>query len=643
MVSKPASHRLLLIILLFGSVPAMAQVRLPRIVRDSMVLQRDATIRVWGWASPNENVTVKINGKMYKTKTAADSSWQVSIAPLKAGGPYTMKINGRNTLQITNILAGDVWVCSGQSNMVHQMKLHDVLYEKEIADAHYPQIRHFWIPTMTELRGPRNDLPAGNWKEANPTDVRDFSAVAYFFAKQLYDKYKIPIGLINASVGGTPIEAWTSEEGLKEFSAIQSTIAKNKDTAYVNEFSRAAALAGSIRPKPSDKGLTGSIPWYDLSYKPAGWRTITVPGYWEDQGIRDLNGVVWYRREIEIPESMAGKAARVFLGRIVDADALYINGTQVGNTGYQYPQRRYNVPANLLKAGKNLFVVRVVNNANKGGFVPDKPYYIFADGDTVDLKGDWHYKVGEVYEPKPAAPGFSAQSQPTALYNAMVAPLVNYTVKGFLWYQGEANAWRPQEYAYLQPAQIVDWRNKWKLGDLPFLYVQLPGFMDMNYLPAESQWAILRESQLSALSVSNTGMAVAIDLGEWNDIHPDNKKAVGDRLALLARKKVYGENIVAESPIMETATLDGNKIIISFNNAGAGLITSDNEEPRGFAIAADDKKFVWARAVISGNKITVWSDQVKNPKYVRYGWADYPDVNTYNKEGLPVSPFRTDR
>src|SRR6185369_10038108 len=296
---------------------------------------------------------------------------------------------------------------------------------------------------------------------------------------------------------------------------------------------------------------------------------------------------------------------------------------------------------------KNIFVIRVINTAGKGGFVPDKPYYIFAGNDTIDLKGYWQYIVGEVYQPRSGGfggGGISAQNQPTALYNAMVAPLINYTVKGFLWYQGEANTNRAEEYAKLQPAQIIDWRNKWKQGDLPFLYVQLPGFMDYNYLPSESQWAALRESQLKSLSVPNTAMAVAIDAGEWNDIHPDNKKIVGDRLALAAEKMVYGENVVASGPIYQSYATDGNKIVISFSNVGSGLTTNDGEELSEFAIAGADKKFIWAKAKIEGDKVVVWNDSISDPKYVRYAWADNPvNPNLFNKEGFPASPFRTEK
>jgi len=411
----------------------------------------------------------------------------------------------------------------------------------------------------------------------------------------------------------------------------------------VNSFNKRTSRPQTPAPI-QDKGLNGSKTWFDVSYQPKGWKSINIPGYWEDQGIKDLNGTVWYRREIEVPASMIGKPVSVFLGRIIDADMLYVNGKQVGLTTYQYPQRRYQIPADLLKAGKNLFVIKVTNTAGKGGFVPDKPYYLFSEKDTIDLKGTWQHKVGEVFVPVQGnfGGGFSAQNQPTALYNAMVAPSINFSIKGFLWYQGETNSGKADEYVKLQPAQILDWRKKWNQGELPFLYVQLPNFMDANYLPSESQWAALRDAQLKSLSVPNTAMVVGIDLGEWNDIHPDNKKSVGERLALAAQKLVYQENITASGPLFKSATIEGNKIILSFTNVGSGLSANDDEDLREFAVAGADKKFVWANATIVGDKIEVSNTKITTPMYVRYAWADNPDVNFYNKEGLPASPFKTD-
>lgn len=634
---------ILLQLFLLAVFSGFAQLKLPRLIRDSMILQRDEKIKLWGWAANHGKVQVRFNGRTYQAKADANGNWEVHLPPTKAGGPYNMEITAGNKITLHDILFGDVWFCSGQSNMAHQLNVHDVIYAREIAEANYPQIRQFLVPGGTGLSGPIPDLPTGYWKPAIGEDTRPFSAVAYFFAKKIYEKYKVPVGIINASVGGTPIEAWMSEEGLKEFPAATATMNKNKDTAYLNSFKRPPG--NTVKP-PADAGLAGTGKWYDEAYIPKGWRRINIPGYWEDQGIKDLNGVVWYRREIELPAAMAGKPAKVFLGRIVDADELYINGKQVGRTTYLYPQRRYQVPAGVLKAGKNLFVVRVTNTAGKGGFVPDKPYCIFSGTDTVDLKGDWQYKVGAVFRPLPresATPNINLQNQPAALYNAMVFPEINYTIKGFCWYQGETNAGEPRQYAKLLPALISDWRAKWNQGPLPFLYVQLPGFMDYTYLPTESSWAMMRESQAKALSVPNTAMAVAIDLGEWNDVHPDNKKAVGERLALGAMKVAYKENITFSGPLYQLAVTRENSIVISFTDTGSGLITNDGEAPSTFEIAGADKKFVPANAKIEGNKVTVWSDEISAPKYVRYAWSDNPvNPNLYNRELLPASPFRTD-
>jgi len=626
------------------SIKTWAQIKLPAIVKDSMVLQRDVPVTIWGWASPGEKISILLNRKKISARADNNGRWKTSLPATKAGGPYTIELSGKNKITLRNVLFGDVWFCSGQSNMVHQLNIHDVSYAKEIAAANYPEIRQFWVPNTVNLHSPQEDLPFGNWLAAVGEQVRPFSAVAYFFARKLYETNHIPIGIINASVGGPPIESWTSEQGLKDFQETTETIQKNKDTAYVNRVTKKDESYQSIVHE--DLGKTGAIKWYGINYKPGGWKNINLPGYWEDQGIKELNGVVWYRKEITIPASMTGKTARLFLGRIVDADELYINGTLTGNTAYQYPQRRYTILPGVLKPGKNLFVIRVSNTAGKGGFVPDKPYCLFAGNDTIDLKGTWQYKVGEVFplqETKPEPP-FRLQYQPTALYNAMIAPVTNYTIKGFCWYQGEGNIHNAVEYTKFLPSLIGDWRRQWAQGALPFLIVQLPGFGDFNYHPSESNWAVLREAQLKTLTVANTALTVAIDLGEWNDIHPDNKKDVGKRLAIAALKLAYNKNIVGSGPLYESSEIDGDKIIIHFSNTGSGLVTNDNEAPGDFAIAGADKKFVWATATIEGDNIIVTSDKIKNPLYVRYAWADNPvHPNVYNKEGLPASPFRTDK
>ncbi len=628
-----------LIFLLGFSLVNFAQIHLPDIIQDGMVLQRDQNIKLWGTASPSEKIALHFNRRSFRTIADLEGKWEIDLPAVKAGGPYTMNFSGRNNVQVKDVLFGDVWLCSGQSNMEHNIGVHEVTYSKEIAQANYSLVRQFLIPNSSSLQGPLNN-GSGTWKAAIGNDIRTFSAVAYFFAKKVFQETKVPIGIINASVGGSPIESWISESNLSAFKSIRDIIDKNK----VEAGEIAVKKDDSERLRP-DRGLTDSLKWFDLKYKPSHWRNINIPGYWADQGLKGLNGVVWYRRYINLPSSLISYDAKVFLGRIVDADELFINGQKIGSTGYQYPQRRYNIPKGVLKEGKNLFVIRVTNNLGKGGFVPDKPYALVAGTDTVDLKGYWQYKVGTSFLPGEYKDTFSSlpQNQPTALYNGMIAPIKRYGIKGVLWYQGEANTGNPVMYDRLLPALMHDWRKQFHNNDLPFIYVQLPGFMDYNYLPSESNWARLREAQLNSLKVPNTAMVVGIDAGEWNDIHPENKEVIGYRAALSALGMVYKKNIVFSGPIFKESIILTDKIIISFNHIGSGLVANDGEPLSDFAIAGADRKFVWAKAIIDNNKVVVWDESVRKPLYVRYAWADNPiNPNLYNKEGLPASPFRTD-
>lgn len=626
------------------SIAAHAEVSLPVIISDGMVLQRNQKIKIWGWASPAEHVKVEFRNRKFETIASADGKWLVTLPAIGAGGPYSMTIDGSNHIELKDILVGDVWLCSGQSNMVHQMELHKIRYAKELAAANNPSIRQFAVTNKANMQNVQEDIPGGNWKRADSAGIGGFSAVAYFFANKLYERYHVPIGLINSSWGGTPIEAWMSEESLKDFPDLESIVKRNRDTAFLNSLQKKLSANKDV-PRQEDRGLTEK--WFSTEYAPKGWRRIAVPGYWEDQGINNLDGVVWYRREIDVPENMLKAPAKIFLGRILNADVVYINGKQIGATTYMYPQRRYNIPPNVLKPGKNLVVVQVTNYAGKGGFVLDKPYQLISGLDTIDLTGYWQYKVGLVSKPQnqPADMGLTVQNQPTALFNSMIKPITNYSIKGFVWYQGEANTGRPAQYAKLQPTMIADWRLKWQMPDAPFLFVQLPGYMEMNYLPSESQWAAFREAQANSLSLPNTAMAVAIDLGEWNDIHPDAKKDVGDRLAIAAEKLAYGDKkIVASGPVFQSATINGTQVIVSFDATGSGLTTKDGEPPQEFAIAGADKVFAWAKAEISGNKIILSCAEVPHPLYVRYAWEDNPvNPNLINNEGLPAMPFRTDK
>jgi sialate O-acetylesterase len=638
----------LFVIFLFMFGGAYTQVRLPQLIGDGMVLQRGIPLKFWGWAAPAERIELKFAGHTYKTQTGADSSWEVKLPPMKAGGPYTLEIRATNHLAVNDILVGDVWFCSGQSNMVIPMERVKEKYPNDIAGADFPQIRNFFVPTAAHVDSIHKDLPHAGWKESNPTNVLAFGAATYFFARDLYQKYHVPIGIINSSVGGTPIQAWISKAGFSHMPSYLEAIGNFPEENYLAETLRRKASTERSIEHP-DLGLAGAVKWYSADYVPVGWHPFWLPGYWADQGVKGLNGVVWFRKEIEVPASMAGKPAKLMVGRIIDADETYLNGVKVGNITYQYPPRRYEVPAGVLKEGKNLLVVRVTNMSGKGGFVPDKRYEL-TDGFThIDIRGDWQYKVGQVFPPRSpgggGGPFFSAQNEPTGLYNTMVAPAIRYGVKGFLWYQGEANASSPREYRKLLPVLIADWRARWEEGNIPFLYVQLPNYMEVQYSPSESQWAELREAQLDALSLPNTGMAVTIDAGEWNDIHPLDKKDVGDRLALAAERLAYGDtSVVASGPIFQSARIDGNKIILSFTGIGGGLLVRGGGDLQQFAIAGTNKKFVWADARIEGDQVIVSSPDVPAPQYVRYAWADNPEgANLYNKEGLPASPFRTDQ
>ncbi|WP_342648165.1 sialate O-acetylesterase [Mucilaginibacter sp. CSA2-8R] len=627
--------------------------RLPQLVSDGMVLQRDQKINIWGWASPGEKLKVNFKGKTYKATTGADGKWMLQMPAIEAGGPYSMTINASNHVQLKDILVGDVWFCAGQSNMVTPMERVKERYPDEIANANYPQIRNFFVPTASDVIKEHNDLPPGKWMPATPVNVMNFGAVSYFMAKQLHLKYHVPIGIINSSVGGTPIQAWISKDGYRELPAYTNRLKQFSDSAFVNKINR------PVQPRPAasapfvqqDKGLAEPVKWFDNAYVPDGWHKFWLPGYWADQGVRGLNGVIWFRKEVDVPASMAGKAAKLFAGRIIDADETYVNGVKVGNITYQYPPRRYEVPAGLLKAGKNTIVVRITNTFGKGGFVPDKRYELTDGATTIDLRGDWLYKVGQVFKPLRRSMGdiesgfaFSAQNEPTGLYNTMVKPAVDYGVKGFVWYQGESNAGNAKEYNSLLRALISDWRTQWHNAALPFIVIQLPNYGDTEYSPVESQWAELRDGQLKVLDIPKTALAVTIDLGEWNDIHPLNKKDVGDRVALAAEKLAYGNTkLVSSGPLYQSASIAGNKIIVSFTNTGSGLMAKGGKLAR-FAIAGADKQFVWADAQIEGDKVSVSSPEVAEPKYVRYAWADNPEgANLYNKEGLPASPFRTDK
>lgn len=621
-----------------------AQVRLPRLVSNGMVLQRDADINIWGWAAPHEHVEINFLDNTYQSAANENGYWSIALKKLKAGGPYKMEIIATNHITIQDILIGDVWLCSGQSNMETPMKRVSWVYPDDISNAHEPFIRQFYVPRKFSFNKPQENLSSGSWIAATPETVSDFSAVGYFFAREIRKKYNIPVGIINSALGGSAAESWISEEAIREFPKYHAVLDKLKDSLFIKQVedrNNQTRREWMELMAKKDRGYEDPVnPWYKEDLNTADWDVMQVPGFFSDSRLGRMNGVVWFRKKVNVAASLAGKSGKLILGCIVDSDSAFVNGRFVGTTGYQYPPRRYDIPPGLLKEGENTIVVKVISNVGNGGFVRDKPYQIEAGGTVIDLKGEWQYRPGA--EMQPLLSSQEIQYRPVGLYNAMIAPLINYSIKGAVWYQGESNTDRSQDYAQLVSALIRDWRRSWK-KEFPFVYVQLPNFGEARRNPSESNWALLREAQLRLLSVPGTAMAVTIDVGEWNDIHPLRKKEVGVRVALAAEKIAYHEKkLVYSGPVYQSMKIEGNKFILSFSNTGGGLIARGGELAC-FSIAGDDKKFVWAHTKISGDKVIVWSDEIEKPSAVRYAWADNPEgANLYNKEGLPASPFRTD-
>lgn len=633
---------LLIVALFFQTSLAFCDISLPKLISDGAILQRDVELKIWGWASPGEGVAMVFNDNSYQTVTDSKGNWQINLPAQKAGGPFQMTFAGNNELVVKNILFGDVWLCSGQSNMELTMQRVKDNYPEEIKASHNSNIRQFLVPDQYDFKKVHKDLDDGPWMEANQDNIYNFSAVAYFFAKDLYAKYHVPIGLINAALGGSPVEAWMSEDALKPFPYAYDELQKFKDDRLIEEIEtsdRQRIQAWFSQLNSGDLGLSKGAEWFKEQIDESTWKNMEVPGFWEDNGLPSTDGVVWFRKKIIVPKSMIGKEVKLWLGRMVDQDSVFVNGTFVGTIGYQYPPRKYVIEPNILKEGENTIAIRLINQQGQGGFIKDKPYFLAVQNDTIDLKGTWKFRLGKKMDPL-EGPTF-VRWKPGGLYNKMVAPLLNYNMKGVIWYQGESNAGNPETYFETFPALISNWRSKWNIGDFPFIYVQLANFMEETDQPVESDWAELRQAQLNTLSVPNTGMVVTIDIGEWNDIHPLNKKEVGKRLATQARSLAYHEMVQdGICPVPSNHKLKKGKIEISFDHVGKGLMSRFNEPLRHFAISEDGENFVWARARIKGDKVIVWSDKVKNPIAVRYAWADNPaSANLVTVDGLPASPF----
>lgn len=614
---------------------------LPSIISDGMVLQRNDKVTLWGKAQSLEEVNVFFLENKYNTMADHTGKWSIMVENLKPGGPFQMEIHTKDEKTLVNdILIGDVWVLGGQSNMQLPVNRTLDLFEEEVKTINQPFIRQFTVPQTTNFQSPQHELNGGEWFSANPKDVLQFSAAGYFFAEEMYKQYEVPIGLILTAIGGTPIEAWISEKTLCSIGGYENALEKSKDDEFIEatmEIEQEQSNQWFADLNERDLGLKER--WYADGYDTSNWKEFEIPNSWEGTELEKLRGAVWFQKTVDVPASMCGSEGKLSLGTIIDADDTYVNGKRIGNTGYMYPPRRYHLPKGILKPGKNIITVRVLSTQNTGGFVKDMPFKLKVNGEEVDLTGTWKYRIGA--ETDAMEPQTFFHYWPSGLFNGMISPIQHYKMNGVLWYQGESNTGYPKGYRNLFEAMVNDWRQLWNIGDFPFIYTQLANFGERDQ--SETNWAEVREEQRTCLNIPNTGMAVTIDIGEWNDIHPQDKKTVGKRLALVARKIAYGEDLVHSGPIYKSKVVKGKEIVLHFDQVGSGLIAK-TEDLEQFQICGEDGNYLPAKAVISGDTVIVSNEEIMDPLHVRYAWANNPEgANLYNKEGLPASPFTTER
>lgn len=636
-------NKIILLLLLALSVNTLsqAQLKVAEIFTDNMVLQRDQPLHVWGWSQKNERITISFKGKNYTTKPGKSGKWMVKMPAMEAGGPFEMSIkSNREKIDLSNIMIGDVWLCSGQSNMAWTVEKSNRAVE-EIAKAKDDMIRHFKVP-LTWSKQEEEHLDSAAWQVNHPDHTGNFTAVGYYFARELRKEINVPIGLLNSSWGGSRIEAWMRREALQPYfkSDIQEFLTereKEREEALKKIEARVAYLSGETKTE----GL--HFPEFDDS----SWETMQMPGLWEKSGYPGLDGLVAIRRIITLTKPEAESGISLYLGAIDDSDWTYVNGKLVGGLQDQWDvPREYKVKPELLKEGQNVLVIRIEDIGGAGG-LSTKPEGLHYQSQTGkhSLAGDWKFRVEQTT--RLTGPGYTPNHAPTVIYNKMIHPLHDFPIKGVIWYQGESNATpgHAQPYRNLFTKMIADWRAQWGIGDFPFLWVQLANFRKPDEQPSEHDWAVLRESQSATLNLSNTAQAVIIDLGEADDIHPRNKQDVGYRLSLAARKRAYQEDLVYSGPVFKSMARNGQSILVTFDHIGSGLITRDKYGYlKGFAICGKDGVFKWAKAKIESNKVKVWSSKVPDPQHVRYAWGINPhDANLYNQEGLPANPFRTDQ
>ncbi len=652
--SLQKKHWLFGLVLLLGfAAAAGADVRLPSLVGDNMVLQKGEKANVWGWASPGEPVIVEGSwgSKSRTTADRRDGRWSVDLSLPEAGGPYSITIRGDNLIKIENVLVGEVWVCSGQSNMEMGITACNNA-EEEVAGADHPEIRLFQVErSVSAIPLDKLKHPV-EWKVCSTETVAQegwggFSAAAYYFGRTLHNELKVPIGLIHTSWGGTPAESWTSADMLARVGGYENQLEDLDflavNTGKVDEINRQKIEEWEKALEAADAGY-GQDKWYASGFDDSQWKTMDLPGSWNDNELKSFDGVAWFRKSIDLPESWAGKELLLELGPIDDEDRTWVNGTSVGQTQGWTAKRKYKVPARAVESGRALIVVRVLDTGGGGGIYGDKKEIkilpVNAPEDTISLAGPWRYMASSSAAKLPPRPRMLAVGAHTvsSLYNAMISPLLPYRIKGAIWYQGESNCSRSRSYEALFESMIDCWREGWGVRALPFYYVQIAPFLYAQ----GGDCAGVREAQRRVMNLENTGMAVTSDIGNILDIHPRNKQDVGKRLALWALKNTYGKEVgECSGPIFKGIKAEGNKARLFFDHCESGLAVREGHTLSSFKLAGSDGIFLPAEAAIDGKCVILSCPLISNPVGVCYAWSNTAEGNLINKEGLPASCFNS--
>lgn len=599
-------------------------------------------IKIWGWGNRYETVTVSIHDQKVNTRCKKDGTWEIILSPIPYGGPYSLTVQGKeNSIKIENILIGDIWLCSGQSNMEWTVE-QSANSKQEVQNANYPEIRALKVPKSIK-NSPQDNFNA-QWEICSPSTVGAFSGIAYYYARALYKEVQIPIGIINASWGGTDIETWISDEA---FTALPSNVQKQYNMEVVNnleEYIRQnkGQKQAFLDAMENDPGINNQ--WFIPGFNTVAWEEMKVPGEWGTTPLSLIDGHVWFKYDLNLTCTEAGRPATLSLGTIDDADITWVNGTKVGNaSGWDTP-RIYSIPPGILKEGSNNITVRVTDNGGSGGmWGQEADIYLEIDNTRHSLAGNWKYQMSVAnadYHVLDITPNMVHSS----LYNTMIHPLTPFRIKGVIWYQGENNVGAGYDYRTLFQTQIKDWRTRWGY-ELPFYWVQLANLYPEDTTPVGSSWAELRESQAMTLELPHTGQATIYDIGDAYSIHPTNKQEVGRRLSLIALHKDYGrDSLVYSGPTFQNVSFKENTAVITMNTYGSQLtIHNKYGYLEGFSIAGEDRKFVWAKAFIDANgKIIVYNENIAEPVAVRYAWSNNPAANLFNAQGLPAIPFRTD-